>query len=304
MAKADEVYHDLMQDILDNGKFSDERTGTGAVKVFGRMIRFDNIGEEFPLLTTKKVFTKGVIEELLWFLSGDTNAATLSRKGVNIWNGDAYKYYENNTSDIVKLTKGEFKEKLDNDMAFASQWGELGPIYGAQWVSWNNSVNQIQNLIDGLKSDPYGRRHIVSAWNVDKIPSMKLPPCHYGFQLDVQPNPNGRPILNLMWNQRSCDTFLGLPFNIASYGFLLLMIANQVDMKPGSLIGSLGNVHFYNNHLPMAVEQLQRDVTKHKGPEVYLSYDKQPESIFDFKYEHFQIDDYSSYPAIKAPLSN
>ena len=304
MASVDNVYHELLRDILDNGNFNDDRTGTGTIKVFGRMIRFGLTSNEFPLLTTKKLHTRGIIEELLWFLSGDTNAATLSRKGVNIWNGDAYKYYENHSTDLPLLTKGEFKEKLDNDMAFASEWGELGPIYGAQWTNWNNSINQIQQVIDDLKNNPASRRIMVNAWNVDKIPSMKLPPCHYGFQLDVEPNSNGKPILNLMWNQRSIDVGLGLPFNIASYGFLLLMFADQVDMIPGNLIGSLGNVHIYKNHLPMVIEQLQRNPDKYQGPEVYLSYDKKPESIFDYKLEHFQIDNYQSYPTIKMPLSN
>ena len=303
MAKADEVYHDLLKDILQNGKLADERTGTGAFKIFGRMIRFENISENFPILTTKKVFTRGTIEELLWFLSGDTNAATLSRKNVNIWNGDAYKYYANNSDCASLLTKEEFKTKLDEDDEVAAEWGELGPIYGAQWTNWNSSINQIQNLIDELRINKASRRLIVSAWNVDKIPSMKLPPCHYGFQLDVDES-QSVPKLNLMFNMRSNDFFLGAPLNIASYGLLLMMIADQVDMIPGDLIGSLGNVHIYKDHLPAVIQQLQNDTTKYESPTVCLTGKEKPNSIFEYTLEHFVINNYQSYPTIKAPLSN
>ena len=299
----DQQYQELLQDILDNGIKKSDRTGTGTLSVFGRQIRH-NMADGFPLLTTKKMAVKTMMTELKWFLKGDTNIKYLVENNCHIWNGDAMKNYEKHNGEIdwgPFVTKEEaFVDSILNIPGFAEQWGELGPIYGKQWRRWfqyDRSVNgiyvdQIKELINGLKKDPNGRRHIVSAWNVGDLQHMALPPCHYGFQCYLA---DGK--LSLMWNQRSVDTFLGLPFNIASYATLLELIAIEIGAKPGELIGNLGDVHLYSNHLEQAKEQISRE------PYILPTIEFSDIEILkgDFQYK---INDYLSHPSIKAPLSN
>jgi thymidylate synthase len=299
MNNLDKQYTDLLQDILDNGVEKKDRTGTGTISVFGRQIRH-KMSEGFPLLTTKKMAWKTMVVELLWFLRGDTNIKFLLDYDCNIWNGDAYKRYERartwELQDVPPMS--EFINKIKTDDEFAKTWGELGPIYGKQWRGWGEygepefvkGIDQIQNLIDDLKINPDSRRLMVNAWNVGELDQMVLPPCHYGFQvytrelsegergLLLQPygldpltkegrdrvwKENNLPTraISLMWNQRSVDTFLGLPFNIASYGLLLEIIAKEVNMVPDQLIGNLGDVHLYSNHVEQAKEQIGRKLT-------------------------------------------
>jgi thymidylate synthase len=332
MNNIDKQYQDLLQDILDNGVVKKDRTGTGTISVFGRQIRH-KMSEGFPLLTTKKMPWKSIVTELLWFLQGNTNIKWLVDNGCNIWNGDAYKNYvkhnqfnsnpkwlkpiplENGDNGAGLYSIEEFINKIKTDDEFVKKWGELGPIYGAQWRSWrvgegipttlknddgetiyesaSRYVDQIQNLINDLKTNPDSRRLMVNAWNVGELDQMVLPPCHYGFQVytrelseyekqeqyftkypkresdtkfisdedfkEILKGP--QRAISLMWNQRSVDTFLGLPFNIASYGLLLEIIAKEVNMVPDELIGNLGDVHLYSNHIEQAKEQLGRKLT-------------------------------------------
>jgi thymidylate synthase len=302
MNNIDKQYQNLLQDILDNGLEKKDRTGTGTISVFGRQIRH-KMSEGFPLLTTKKMAWKTMVTELLWFLRGDTNIKYLVDNDCNIWNGDAYINYLNNSrpdksdKDFHKtrflISKEEFINKIKTDDEFAKKFGELGPIYGKQWRNWKTfftqkqGLDQIQNLINDLKTNPDSRRLMVNAWNVGELDQMVLPPCHYSFQVytreltweeqvqwvmkntDVEmenlyiveeiakPSTPKRAI-SLMWNQRSVDTFLGLPFNISSYGLLLEIIAKAVNMVPDELIGNLGDVHLYSNHIEQAKEQIGR----------------------------------------------
>ncbi len=316
MNKLDKQYQELLQDILDNGVEKEDRTGTGTVSVFGRQIRH-KMSDGFPLLTTKKMAWKVMVTELLWFLRGDTNIKYLIDNGCNIWNGDAYKAYLNKSTVKHQWERGgdvadmeTFLDVVKNEAE--SDFGELGPIYGKQWRGWFGYdknvepvfVDQIQNLINDLKTNPDSRRLMVSAWNVGDLPKMVLPPCHYGFQCYVR---DGK-YLSLMWNQRSVDTFLGLPFNIASYGLLLEIIAKEVNMIPDELIGNLGDVHLYSNHLEQAKEQISRD--PYELSEVIINDEFwNPDASFLNQIEHIQPDDfyikkYQSHARIKAPLSN
>jgi thymidylate synthase len=320
MNNLDKQYTDLLQDILDNGVTKGDRTGTGTISIFGRQIRH-KMSEGFPLLTTKKMPFKTIVTELLWFLKGDTNIKYLVDNGCHIWDGDAYKRYLINNPEYRRgeygeesfnfnyLTQEEFINKIKTDDEFARQWGELGPIYGKQWRQWSRvageinkgGVDQIQNLINDLKTNPDSRRLMVNAWNVGELDQMVLPPCHYGFQVYTRelsleercneyikrhPKETNDGVLNykwigdnlcthkdydkwniptrsisLMWNQRSVDTFLGLPFNIASYGLLLEIIAKAVNMVPDELIGNLGDVHLYSNHIEQTKEQIGRELS-------------------------------------------
>ena len=291
MNKLDNDYQDLLKEILNRGVDKTDRTGTGTKSLFGKQIRHD-MSEGFPILTTKKVAWKTIITELKWFLKGDTNIKYLVDNGCNIWNGDAYKKY-------CKLqvphdhfeTQEEFIELIKTDDEFAHKWGELGPIYGKQWRDING-IDQLENLITGLISNPDGRRHLVDSWNPEQLSQMTLPPCHYSFQCYVN---NGK--LSLMWNQRSADLFLGVPFNISSYGLLLHLLCKETRLEPGELIGSFGDIHLYKNHIEQAQEQIDRysfDLPELK----VLCYD-----IYrgDFDAE---LINYKSHPVIKAPLSN
>ena len=281
----------LLGDILHNGVEKSDRTGTGTISVFGRQIRHC-MCDGFPLLTTKKMAVKTMMTELKWFLKGDTNIKYLVDNGCNIWNGDAYKNYTSKTDG--QLTQEEFIEKIKTDNKFAKKWGELGPIYGSQWRhfgSWS-PVDQIKDLIEGLKNNPDSRRHMVTAWNPEDLEDVVLPPCHYGFQCYVV---DGK--LSLMWNQRSVDTFLGLPFNIASYATLLLLLCEETGYTPGDLIGNLGDVHIYKNHIDQCVEQLDRHTFPF--PELKLS----DVDILNGEF-NYELIGYKSHPTIKAELSN
>jgi len=340
MNKIDKQYQELLQDILDNGIEKKDRTGTGTISVFGRQIRH-KMSEGFPLLTTKKMAWKTMVTELLWFLRGDTNIKFLVDNGCHIWTGDAYKHYLKWAGN-GPLTIDEFTEEIKNNSDFAGVYGELGPIYGKQWRSWvgesktaNGSISasttfgyidQIKNLINELKTNSDSRRLMVSAWNVGELNQMVLPPCHYGFQVYTREltmkerfeaaggKESGTEIptraISLMWNQRSVDTFLGLPFNIASYGLLLEIIAKAVNMVPDELIGNLGDTHLYLNHVEQAKEQIGREpyqlpTLKHmKTDEFYMSLSGDISLFAHLNPTDFQVENYQSHPTIKAPLSN
>jgi thymidylate synthase len=371
MNTLDKKYTDLLQDILDNGTPKQTRNGK-VLSVFGRQIRH-SMSEGFPLLTTKKMYFKGIVTELLWFLRGDTSIEYLLENDCNIWTGDAYKNYCNKV-DIKSIedtlgakarhhTLEEFIERIKTDDEFAKQWCELGPIYGKQWRKWRGKlvdkseelnvhtawvpeqIDQIANLINDLKTNPDSRRLMVSAWNVGELDSMVLPPCHYGFQVytrelslkerfelwekiptrNVMDFPIGqltdeqyhdaldkigvqRRAISLMWNQRSVDTPLGLPFNIASYGLLLEIIAKAVNMVPDELIGNLGDCHIYTNQIDGVKKQLTRE--PFELPTLKMN------PIFLANLEHkgldeaingqvnFELENHQSHPAIKMPLSN
>ena len=302
MNNLDLQYQQLLQDILLDGKEKTDRTGTGTKSVFGKQIRH-KMSEGFPLLTTKKMAIKSIMTELKWFLKGDTNIKYLVDNGCNIWNGDAYKVYQRACMyelDRDELTMEEFVNKIKTDESFARVWGELGPVYGKQWrriekrhgSSPTYKVDQIKNLIELIKENPDSRRLMVNSWNPSELDEMVLPPCHYGFQCYVN---DGK--LSLMWNQRSVDTFLGLPFNIASYGMLLLLLCEETNLEPGELIGNLGDTHLYNNHLEQAEEQRIRK--SFQLPSVKVS----NVDILNGEFE-YEIIGYQSQPTIKAPLSN
>lgn len=292
MNTLDKQYQGILRKLIMYGNEKEDRTGTGTLSYFGETFRHD-MSKGFPLLTTKKMAIKSMITELKWFLKGGTNIKYLVDNGCNIWNGDAYKQYKRAYDwDLDEyLSQEDFIQKIKDDELFARTWGELGPIYGQQWKNWNG-IDQIKKLIDDIKTNPNSRRLMVSAWNVDKLNKMTLPPCHYGFQCYVN---NGK--LSLMWNQRSVDTFLGLPFNIASYGLLLLLLCKETGLEPGELIGNLGDVHLYKNHLEQAHEQIKRD--SFKLPSITLESVDVLNGEFDYS-----IVDYESHPTIKAPLSN
>lgn len=272
-----QIYLDLLKDIYENGSIKDDRTGTGTRSVFGRQLRFD-LSKGFPLLTTKKVFLKGVIYELLWLLKGDTNIKYLTNNGVNIWN------------------------------EWADENGDLGPVYGAQWINWNNEgIDQISIAIDEIKNNPDNRRIIVSAWNPSVLPDttksfsenvannkMALPPCHAWFQFYVS---DGK--LSCQLYQRSADVFLGVPFNIASYSLLTMIIAQVCNLEVGDFVHTFGDVHIYNNHVEQIKEQLKR-----KPKELpQMKINSNIKNIFDFKYDDFELINYNPEPAIKAAVS-
>jgi thymidylate synthase len=374
------IEHDylrLLKDILDNGRKKEDRTGTGTISVFGRQIRH-KMNQGFPLLTTKKMYWKGIVTELLWFLRGDTNIKYLVDNDCHIWDGDAYKAYQSGFKEKHYLkptsTKEEFIERIKTDDEFAKKWGDLGPVYGKQWRDWTKDkdagaveggvfveyeqIDQIKNLIEQLKTNPDSRRLMVNAWNVGELDQMTLPPCHYGFQVYTRElstqeryviarsqsakykcpkwdttttDENGNPYqkyshtqdehydkhgiptraISLMWNQRSVDTFLGLPFNITSYGLLLEIIAKGVNMVPDELIGNLGDVHLYKNHVEQAKEQLTREPKRlprleiNSGNENWHLLDDVNDIINSLDCDlTFKIKDYQPHSRIKAPLSN
>ena len=286
MNSLDLRYQNILQDILLEGKEKGDRTGTGTISIFGKQIRHD-MSEGFPLLTTKKMAVKTMMTELKWFLKGDTNIKYLVDNNCHIWDGDAYKAY----SHKDKLTQKEFIQKIKSDWKFARNYGDLGPIYGKQWRNWDGK-DQIKELIKNIKENPTSRRLMVSAWNVGELEDVVLPPCHYGFQCYVN---DGK--LSLMWNQRSVDTFLGLPFNIASYGTLLLLLCQETNLEPGELIGNLGDTHLYKNHIEQAEEQRLR--SSFKLPTIKLS----NVDILSGEWD-YEIEGYKYHPTIKAPLSN
>jgi len=337
MNNLDKEYQLLLEYILGNGVEKKDRTGTGTISVFGWQIRH-KMSEGFPLLTTKKMAWKSIVAELLWFLRGDTNIKFLLDYDCHIWDGDAYKNYckwwneveadakqHELYKDSVLLTKEQFIHNIKTDNEFAKKWGDLGPIYGKQWRQWQGWMDmrgnekgslwydQILQLVHSIKTNPDSRRLMVSAWNVAELDQMVLPPCHYGFQCYVR---EGK-YLSLMWNQRSVDTFLGLPFNIASYALLLEILAKEVNMIPDELIGNLGDVHLYSNHIHQAKAQILRKpfslprvniternwyqhqlVKEHLGPKTFK------DIILSYRPDCFELVGYESHSGIKAPLSN
>ena len=293
-------YLNLLSEILDRGVVRGDRTGTGTKGIFGYQMRF-NLADGFPLLTTKKVFLKGVIHELLWFLSGDTNIKYLVDNGVHIWDSDAFRYYNE-----LCVKHGVLPVDLETFLDAAGvespiegyKFGDLNHVYGYQWRSWPKAsgevVDQIQSVIDTLKTNPTSRRMIVSAWNVADVEDMALPPCHTMFQFFVA---DGK--LSCQLYQRSGDTFLGVPFNIASYALLTMMIAQQCGLEVGDFVHTLGDAHLYLNHLEQADEQLSRE--PRALPRMKINPDVK--SIFEYKYEDFELEGYDPHPTIKAPLS-
>jgi thymidylate synthase len=343
MTNIEHDYLRLLKDILDNGVEKEDRTGTGTVSVFGRQIRH-KMSEGFPLLTTKKMPFKTITTELLWFLGGRTDLRYLLENNCHIWTGDAYKVYDKDFDREhppfsapypPRLTVKEFEEKIMSDDDFNKWYGDLGPVYGKQWRKWSHEagevnkggVDQIEALINDLKTNPDSRRLMVSAWNVGELNLMTLPPCHYGFQVYTRELSESERVkfyykkhdkgrvsskttkfvldhdniptraISLMWNQRSVDTFLGLPFNIASYALLLMMIADEVNMVPDELIGNLGDVHLYLDHIDQAKEQITREPMK--LPTVHVR-----DGIYCSSHSDVLLFDYESHPSIKAPLSN
>ena len=260
-------YEDLLRDVLETGAPKSDRTGTGTRSVFGRQLRFD-LSEGFPLITTKRVHFRSIAYELLWFLRGDSNVGWLQENGVTIWD------------------------------EWASPEGELGPVYGVQWRSWptpdGGHIDQITELMQNLRSNPDSRRHIVSAWNVADIPQMALAPCHAFFQFYVA---DGK--LSCQLYQRSADLFLGVPFNIASYALLTMMVAQQLDLEPGDFVWTGGDCHIYDNH----VEQVELQLSREPYPSPTLEFARKPESIFDYEFNDFQVVNYQHHPGIKAPVA-
>jgi thymidylate synthase len=323
MNNIDKQYQQLLQDIIEFGVDKKDRTGTGTKSIFGYTIRH-NMKEGFPLLTTKKMAWKTMVTELLWFLRGDTNIKYLVDNDCHIWDGDAWTNYKRKTLEKFKddttiagyaiTNKEDFINKIKTDDVFAKKWGELGPIYGKQWRSWKkidtnwefqedwltSNIDQIANLIEQLKTNPDSRRLMVNAWNVGELDQMVLPPCHYGFQCYVR---EGK-YLSLMWNQRSVDTFLGLPFNIASYALLLEIIAKEVNMVPDQLIGSLGDVHLYSNHIDQAKDQISREPFELPTLKIESEVIRHPGNLPEYSISDFTLQNYKSHPSIKAPLSN
>lgn len=289
-------YLDLLQHILDNGVWKDDRTGTGTYSVFGYQMRF-NLQDGFPLVTTKKVHTKSIIHELLWFLQGDTNIQYLAQNGVRIWDDWPYEKYKKSAEFGGEDIK-QFAQRIATDNDFAKQWGELGPVYGYQWRSWpapdGQQVDQITRLIEQIKRNPTSRRLIVSAWNVPYIEDMALPPCHSLFQFYVL---DGK--LSCQLYQRSADVFLGVPFNIASYALLTMMIAQVTDLGLGDFVHTFGDVHLYSNHVEQAKLQLSRE--PRALPKMVINPDVK--DIFSFKYEDFQLIDYNPHPHIAAEVA-
>ncbi|WP_158496544.1 thymidylate synthase [uncultured Micrococcus sp.] len=266
-------YEDLLADVLENGSLKTDRTGTGTRSVFGRQLRFD-LSESFPLITTKRVHFRSVALELLWFLRGDSNVRWLQERGVRIWN------------------------------EWADENGDLGPVYGVQWRSWPTpdgaQIDQIANVVRSLRESPDSRRHIVTAWNPAEVADMALPPCHTLFQFYVEPDPAGGPgRLSCQLYQRSADMFLGVPFNIASYALLTVMMAEQTGLLPGEFVWTGGDVHVYANH----VDQVRQQLSREPYPYPRLRLTRRPASIFDYDYEDIELIDYRHHPTISAPVA-
>lgn len=298
-----QAYLDLLNDVYTNGVGKDDRTGTGTRSVFGRQLRV-NLADGFPLLTTKRVFLRGIIHELLWFVRGDTNIRYLVENGVGIWNEWPFQRYVQDQQLGIEKHSDEWHTELENfvqrirdDAAFAQQWGDLGPVYGKQWRDFSG-VDQLAWVVDEIKRNPSSRRLIVSAWNPPEIEEMAkagLPPCHTLFQFYV--SHDGK--LSCQLYQRSADLFLGVPFNIASYALLTLMIAQVCDLSPGDFVHTFGDVHIYNNHEQQVLTQLARQATA--LPTLHIN--PQVRDLFAFSYEDFELRNYAPAPAISAPVA-
>lgn len=288
-------YHDLIERVLAEGLHKEDRTGTGTISVFGHQMRF-NLQEGFPMMTTKKLHLKSILHELIWFIRGETNIRYLCQHGVRIWDDWPYAKYK-----ASKEFQGEdiraFAARIAEDASFASQWGELGPVYGHQWRSWpgpNGAVDQLKNVLEDLRRNPDSRRHIVSAWNPGYIDQMDLPPCHAFFQFYVA---DGK--LSCQLYQRSADIFLGVPFNIASYALLVHFMARDLGLAVGDFVHTLGDAHIYSNHIDQVKLQISRDLRP--LPNLWLN----PEitSLFDFTYDDVRLDGYDPHPHIAGAVA-
>ncbi|HPX33334.1 MAG TPA: thymidylate synthase [Erysipelotrichaceae bacterium] len=286
-------YLDMCKFVLENGEERSDRTGTGTISIFGYQTRY-NLEEGFPLLTTKKVFFKGILYELLWFITGSTNIQPLVKNNVKIWNDWPYDKFKK-SKEFNGETMDEFIEKIKNDDEFASVWGELGPVYGKQWRDFFG-VDQLKNLIDQIKNNPFSRRHLLVAFNPAQVEDMALPPCHAFFQFYVSAD---NKKLSLQLYQRSADVFLGVPFNIASYAALLMMVAQVCDLQPYEFVHTLGDVHIYKDH----IEQIKLQLTREPRRLPTLKINTNIKNIEDFCYEDFEICDYNPHPAIKGKVS-
>lgn len=285
-------YLDLLKEIKENGIQKGDRTGTGTISVFGTQRRYPVSADAFPLLTTKKVFWKAIVHELIWFIAGDTNIKYLVDNGVRIWNEWPYEAFKK-SDDFNGETMKEFVEKIKESDEFAKKYGDLGPVYGKQWRNFFG-VDQLSKVIEQIKTNPNSRRLIVSAWNPAEVDDMKLPPCHAFYQFYVV---DGK--LSLQLYQRSADTFLGVPFNIASYALLLMMVAQVTGLEPGDFVHTTGDTHIYLNHMEQVEEQLSRSTKT--LPKVKLN--KDIKNLFDFKFEDIELLDYDPHPLIKGKVA-
>ncbi|MEL6531162.1 MAG: thymidylate synthase [Pseudomonadota bacterium] len=298
-------YLDLMRRIWEEGSERSDRTGIGTRSICGAQLRFDLADRAMPLLTTKRVYWKTATREMLWFLTGETNIRPLVLQGVKIWNEWPHAHYVKETGEQIGLE--EFVQRIADDETFAAKWGDLGPVYGKQWVDWptyryradglyerGEGINQIAEVVESLRSNPGSRRHIIEGWNVAELDRMALPPCHKTYQLHVAGDR-----LTCVLYQRSCDVALGLPFNLWSAALLLRMIAQQVGLEPGELVWMGGDVHLYLNHAHLIEEQLTRE--PQGSPTLEIT--RKPETIFDYQIEDFVVHDYAPLPPIKAPVA-
>ena len=302
-------YLDLMRRIWEEGDERMDRTGVGTRSIFGTQLRFDLADERIPLLTTKRVFWKAAAREMLWFLTGSTNIRPLLQQGVTIWSDWPLAKYRQATGE--EIAQDEFEAKVVADEAFARRWGELGPVYGKQWVDWPTfrygpdgryeqgpGINQVAQVVESLKTNPGSRRHIIEGWNVAELDRMALPPCHKTYQFHVA-GEGEEARLNCLLYQRSCDVALGLPFNLFGAALLARMMADQTGLRPGELVWCGGDTHLYLNHAHLVEEQLSRE----PSGEPRLAMTRQPESIFDYRFEDFEVRDYKPQGAIRAPVA-
>lgn len=301
----EQQYLDLMARIWAEGEERIDRTGIGTRAVFGAMLRFDLAGGAMPLVTTKRVYWKTATRELLWFLSGETNIRPLVLQGVRIWNEWPHARYVRETGDELPLDS--FVRRIAEDEGFAARWGDLGPVYGKQWVDWPTyryrpdglyekgaGINQVAEVVTSLRDNPGSRRHIIEGWNVAELERMALPPCHKTYQFHVA---GGR--LSCLLYQRSCDVALGLPFNLWSAALLTRMIAQQVDLEPGELVWSGGDTHLYLNHRHLVEEQLSRAPRGHPRLDIL----RRPPTVFDYRIEDFAVRDYTPHAPLSAPVA-
>jgi thymidylate synthase len=304
-AHPERQYLDLMRQIWTEGSERADRTGIGTRSVCGAQLRYDLADSAMPLLTTKRVYWKTATREMLWFLTGETNIRPLVLQGVKIWNEWPHARYVKETGEQIDLDT--FVQRIAEDEAFAARWGDLGPVYGKQWVDWptyryrkdglyerGEGINQVAQIVESLKTNPGSRRHILEGWNVAELDQMALPPCHKTYQFHVAGNR-----LNCVLYQRSCDVALGLPFNLWSAALLLRMMAQQTGLEPGELVWMGGDVHLYLNHAHLIDEQLTREPQGNPTFEIT----RKPETIFDYKIEDFVVHDYAPLPPIKAPVA-
>lgn len=288
-------YHELMDRVLREGIDKSDRTGTGTRSVFGHQMRFD-LAEGFPMVTTKKLHLKSILHELIWFISGDTNIRYLCQNGVRIWDDWPFATYAKST-DYDGIDMKEFAARIAADADFAAKWGDLGPVYGYQWRFWpgpNGPVDQLRDVLEGIRRNPDGRRHIVSAWNPGYIDQMALPPCHAFFQFYVA---DGK--LSCQLYQRSADIFLGVPFNIASYALLIHMMAQDLGLGVGDFVHTLGDAHIYSNHM----DQVQLQLSREPRALPTLKLNPTVKSLFDFRYEDVELVGYDPHPHIPAPVA-